>query len=242
MRNPGRLRAKGLSLGVTVLYVTGWCRSGSTVLGNVLAEAPGVVHAGELRYLWLNGALGQGSNSRCGCGAQLASCPLWSRVLEAVRPAGRTPLEHAADVVACQRRRFRTRHTWRTLRRPPRDTWAATLGATYHAVARLTGAEAVARAHREASLRLRYEELTADPRGSVARILALLGRPAANPVREDGTVEVGENHTVTGNPDRFRRGTVALREDRAWRQGLPRPQRLAVTVLALPLLARYGYL
>jgi len=33
---------------VAVLYVTGWCRSGSTVLGNILAEVPGVFHAGEL--------------------------------------------------------------------------------------------------------------------------------------------------------------------------------------------------
>src|SRR6266536_2197717 len=284
MRNPGRVRAKGLSLRVSVLYVTGWCRSGSTVLGNVLAQAPGVVHAGELRYLWLNGVLGRGSNSRCGCGRELASCPLWSRVLEEVRPATRAPLEHAAEVVACQQRHFRTRHTWRVLRRPPLGTWAATLGATYHAVARLTGAEvivdsskyaadaallahldgvrpaylhlvrdprggawswlrpkdytgrrgavnstacwlgfnlaaeAVARAHREASLRLRYEELTADPHASVARILALVDRTAANPVGADGTVELGENHTVTGNPDRFRRGAWSPRwRCRCWR-------------------------
>jgi hypothetical protein len=103
-------------------------------------------------------------------------------------------------------------------------------------------AEAVARARRGGSLRLRYEELTADPRASVARVLALLDRTAINPVRADGTVELAENHTVTGNPDRFRRGTVALREDRAWRQGLSRPQRLVVTTMALPLLTRYGYL
>ena len=293
---------------LTVLYVTGWCRSGSTVLGNVLAEAPGVFHAGELRYLWLNGVLGRGSNTRCGCGAELTSCPLWSRVLEEVRPAGRAPLEHAAEVVGCQQRHFRTRHTWRVLRRPHLGAWAATLGATYHAVARRTGAEvivdsskyaadaallahldgvhpaylhlvrdprgvawswlrpkdytgrrgtvnstacwlgfnlaaeAVARDRHDGSLRLRYEELTADPRASVARVLALLDRTAVNPVRADGTVELGENHTVTGNPDRFRRGTVALREDRAWRQGLSRPRRLVVTTMALPLLARYGYL
>jgi hypothetical protein len=61
-------------------------------------------------------------------------------------------------------------------------------------------------------------------------------------VRPDGIVELGENHTVTGNPDRFHRGPVELREDRAWRRNLPPPQRLVVTTLALPLLARYGYL
>ena len=40
-----------------VLYVTGWLRSGSTMLGNVLGELPGVLHAGELHYLWRNGVL-----------------------------------------------------------------------------------------------------------------------------------------------------------------------------------------
>src|SRR5215469_4434902 len=95
---PGGAGGRGF-MSVAVLYVTGWCRSGSTVLGNVLAEVPGIFHAGELRFLWQNGVLGTGSNRRCGCGAELLDCPLWSRVLEAGRPASRTLAGHAADVV-----------------------------------------------------------------------------------------------------------------------------------------------
>ena len=63
-----------------VLYVVGWQRSGSTVLGNVLGSMPGVVHIGELQYLF-----GQNhpADFRCGCGARLPICPLWESVLKA---------------------------------------------------------------------------------------------------------------------------------------------------------------
>jgi hypothetical protein len=294
---------------LTVLYVSGWCRSGSTVLGNVLAEVPGFFHAGELRYLWLNGVLGAGSNRRCGCGDPLAACPVWSKVLAAVTPADRTPEEHAAEVVAWQAG-CRTRHTWRVLHgRPAGGGWPAVLAATYRAVAEVTGAEvvvdtskyasdaawlwrldglrqaqlhlvrdpravacsyrrpkayverrsaldstlhwvganlaaeAVARAHPGGSLWVRHEDLTADPRAVVGRVLALAGRPAApNPVAAGGTVTLGANHTVTGNPVRFERGPTRLQGGQGWRSGLPARRRALVTAVALPLLHRYRYL
>jgi hypothetical protein len=299
---------RGPRVPLTVLYFTGWCRSGSTVLGNVLAEVPGTVHVGELRYLWLNGVLGAGSNDHCGCGLALTDCPLWARVLETVRPPGRTLADHAADVVSWQSK-CRTRHTWRVRRRPPGNGWPATLAATYRAIAEATGAqvivdsskfasdaalllhvpgirpayvqlvrdphgvawswlqpkqytgrrgalnstyywtafnlaaEAVGRARRDAMLRLRYEDLARDPHGAVNRVLALIGRgDADNPVAEDGTVELGDNHTVTGNPNRFARGRITITEDLRWRSKLSAPRRAAVTAMALPLLKRYGYL
>lgn len=290
---------------LTVLYVTGWCRSGSTVLGNVLAEVPGVFHTGELRYLWQNGVLGTGSNRRCGCGADLTDCPLWSKVLRAGCPDGRDLAAHAADVVGWQSG-CRTRHTRRVLRRPPANGWPDTLAATYRAIAAETGASLIVDSSKYASdaallghldgiravsvhlvrdprgvalswlrpkdytgrrgalnstwywlgfnaaaeavtragtgLRIRYEDLTADPRGAVAQVLALVGRDAAeNPVGADGAVELGANHTVTGNPNRFERGTTRLAEDRRWHSGLSRPRRIATTVMALPQLHRYGY-
>jgi hypothetical protein len=300
-RSPG-----GLWSSVMVLYITGWCRSGSTMLGNVLAEAPGVVHVGELRFLWRNGVLGTGSNRRCGCGSNHRECPFWSDVLEEIRPAGRSLERHAAEVVAWQEE-YRTRHTWRVLRAPPRNGWPRTLAAAYRAIARVSGArvivdsskyaadaavlstlpeiegryvhlirdpravacswarpkaytgrrsvlnstlhwtgfnlaaEAVGRAHRADSLHLRYEDLTGSPRAAVGAVLALLGHDGPNPVAADGTVELGGNHTVTGNPNRFARGRTAIEEDRRWHTALPRPQRSAATLLSLPLLNRYGY-
>lgn len=91
-----------------VLYITGWMRSGSTLLGNILNELPEVRHVGELHYLWRNGVLGRGSNSTCGCGTSLRACPLWSGVLEDTDGTG---LEATARRTAMrQHALLRTRH------------------------------------------------------------------------------------------------------------------------------------
>ena len=58
---------------LTILCITGWCRNGSTIIGNVLNEVPGVFHVGELHFLWKN-SVGRGANSSCGCGLNLAKC------------------------------------------------------------------------------------------------------------------------------------------------------------------------
>jgi hypothetical protein len=95
-------------LSLRVLYITGWCRSGSTLLGNLLNELDGVLHVGELHYLWQNGVLGTGTNSWCGCGMPIADCPLWSTVLSRT---GRSPTRLAAEMINAQQRLLRTRHT-----------------------------------------------------------------------------------------------------------------------------------
>jgi hypothetical protein len=296
---------------LTVLHVTGWCRSGSTLLGNALNEVEGVVHVGELHYLWRNGVLRAGSISSCGCGRELTECPLWSRVLATELGGRGTLLDLAPDIVRWQDARFRTRHTWRLLRRPGGDAaragYLAVMAAVYRAIQAATGArvivdsskyaseaaalrwldgvtpralhmvrdpravagswrrekayigrrgaldstwywigfnlaaEAVARRLPGASARLRYEDFTADPEGSVRRVLELVGEPADRSPVAGTRVRLGGNHTVTGNPDRFLTGDVTIREDDAWRRRLPRRVALEVTAMALPWLRRYGY-
>jgi hypothetical protein len=132
-----------------VLYVTGWCRSGSTIVGNVLGELAGVEHVGELHYLWRNGVLREGTNTTCGCGAEVADCPLWSTVID--RVAGADPTAEARRLIEVQRSHLRTRHTRRRLReslghRPvPEPVHLAvrrTL-ATYRAIREVTGARLI---------------------------------------------------------------------------------------------------
>ncbi|REK89820.1 sulfotransferase [Streptomyces inhibens] len=94
-----------------ILYVTGWMRSGSTLLGNVLNELPGVLHVGELHYLWQNGVLESGTNSDCGCGLSLRDCPLWSAVLTATQSATPDATATAHHVTMRQHALLRTRHT-----------------------------------------------------------------------------------------------------------------------------------
>jgi hypothetical protein len=115
------------------------------------------------------------------------------------------------------------------------------LDSTWYWVGFNLAAEAVSRRLPGASMPLRYEDFTADPEGSVRRVLSLLGEPAGRcPVR-GRRVTLGGNHTVTGNPDRFLTGEVEVREDDAWRRRLPRRASVAATALALPWLRRYGY-
>jgi len=64
-----------------VLFVAGSGRSGSTLVTNVLGQAPGVLAAGELHYLWQRGAL---ENRPCGCGERFADCPVWTRAMKEV--------------------------------------------------------------------------------------------------------------------------------------------------------------
>jgi hypothetical protein len=117
------------------------------------------------------------------------------------------------------------------------------IGSTWYWAGFNLAAEAVGRGRGAAAARMRYEELTASPRDAVTRVLALIGREAAaSPVAADGTVVLGANHTVTGNPDRFERGRISITEDLRWRRGLPAGKRAAVTAMALPQMLRYGYL
>jgi hypothetical protein len=49
------------------------------------------------------------------------------------------------------------------------------------------------------------------------------------------------NHTIAGNPSRFRSGEIELRNDDRWRREQQPGPRITSTCLALPLLHRYGY-
>ncbi|WP_329079189.1 MULTISPECIES: sulfotransferase [unclassified Streptosporangium] len=126
-----------------ILCITGWCRNGSTIIGNILNEVPEFFHVGEMHFLWKNSA-GRGANSSCGCGRPLTECHIWSRILLLDRPPGVSAEAHADAVIRRQLACVRTRHTWRVLGRGLHSAeireHAALMTRTYHAVAALTGA------------------------------------------------------------------------------------------------------
>lgn len=62
-----------------VVSLVGAGRSGSTLLSGILGEVPGVLDAGELRWLWARDLPAQ---RICGCGARPAACPVWSEVTQ----------------------------------------------------------------------------------------------------------------------------------------------------------------
>jgi hypothetical protein len=295
---------------IKVLSINGWCRNGSTIIGNLLNEVPGFFHVGELHFLWKN-AYGNGSNTKCGCGLDLLVCPIWSKVIAAELPPGADPEAHAQEVRRRQWGKLRTRHTWRVLggdHGPDIRDHAQTMARTYRAIAEATGARvivdstkipgeaallssvegiepiylhlvrdpravahswrkpkdyayamsaarstaywigfnlasrALVKRHPERSTFLRYEDFTADPAATIRSLIELCGGdPAGNPVH-GRTARLQKNHTVTGNPDRFKSGPTEIRAfDGMWQRELSTPAKLATLALALPLLAHYRY-
>ena len=89
---------------------------------------------------------------------------------------------------------------------------------------------------------LRYEDFVAAPVESVRRVAALVGKGDAKlPFVDATTVELAANHTVSGNPDRLRSGSVTIASAGATRKKLSSRQELVVTALTLPILVRFGY-
>jgi len=89
---------------------------------------------------------------------------------------------------------------------------------------------------------VRYEDLMVEP-ATFGKILALAGEEEYHlPLLDGPAVELGENHIVAGNPNRFRRGRMEFRTDVEWEREMSRSDRRKVTALTWPLLLRYGYL
>jgi hypothetical protein len=91
-------------------------------------------------------------------------------------------------------------------------------------------------------MRLRYEDLVADPRGTTERICRTVGLPMASlPFIEEHVVDLLPIHAVAGNPVRRSSGPVEIRPDDEWRQRMSSRDRRAVTALTAPALAAFGY-
>ncbi|MBB2944619.1 hypothetical protein FB565_004352 [Actinoplanes lutulentus] len=103
-------------------------------------------------------------------------------------------------------------------------------------------AERLSRAYPNRHRRLRYEDFAAAPKNGIESLLDFTDtQSTTGPFLDESTVRLEPNHTVSGNPSRFRTGEVVLKADDRWRADQPIGPRLAVTALALPMLHRYGY-
>jgi hypothetical protein len=128
---------------VTVVYLGGFGRSGSTLVERMLGAAPGWVNIGELVDLARSVAP---TDELCGCGRPFSSCPMWTQVGE-VAFKGWTD-DVLARLIELQRAAARQRHLPGLLgprRRPPEalvDLRAA-YARIYRAVAEVTGSNVV---------------------------------------------------------------------------------------------------
>ena len=303
---------------IRVLYVAGFGRSGSTLLGNVLGQTDGFVSVGEIRNIWLHGLI---QNKICGCGAPFDECEMWQSVLseafggtDGVDPEnmihlreswGRTmhiPLmlasptrrlirERLAEYLHNLERLYRAVQTVTGSRIivdtskfpsygftvgmvPSVDLYVVHLVRDPRAVAyswlrkklqpdpetpeyilrdsptrsslrwtaRNLGTELLWRRSPKRYLMLRYEDFIAEPRKTIGRVLELVREETAPlPHVAEHEVELGANHNIWGNPNRFQTGLVRLRPDDEWASRMQPRDKALVTLLTLPLLARYEY-
>lgn len=124
-----------------VVYLTGWGRSGSTVLNRLLV-GDHVVGVGELRLLWQRGVQ---QRQDCSCGKSWDTCELWNPVVHAV-------LGRHADTdpsITAGRLHDLGRKAGRAISRRPDDLdgaagkYAAVLGEVYSNIAAQTGATVI---------------------------------------------------------------------------------------------------
>jgi hypothetical protein len=92
--------------------------------------------------------------------------------------------------------------------------------------------------------RVRYEDLVRDTVGVLAKIKTFgwsAGGETASADVSGTEVALPSGHLCSGNPMRFQRGTVQIKEDVAWRSEMSARNRRLVETLAFPLLLRYRY-
>lgn len=162
---------------VTLLYIGGSGRSGSTLLERVIGQMPAMFPLGEVVFLWRRGVV---EDQLCGCGERFHACAFWRRVGdEAFGGWDRVDVE---EVLALQRAVDRNRHIPRVLAGAAAPRYRRTLlryadylVPVYRAAVSVSGAEVLIDSSKHAStafvlsrfgdLDLRVVHLVRDSRG-----------------------------------------------------------------------------
>jgi hypothetical protein len=308
---------------VTVLYIGGHGRSGSTILAQTLGQIPGFVNVGELWQIWYRGLR---ENERCGCGRPFYSCEFWRAVgdeafggwdnvdvdkMVAFRPYLKS-LRYAPHYILAVKTGIHSRkintlleecgpvlqRLYRAIQRvsgagvivdsSKRSSYAALLNllpfADLRVVHLVRDSRAVAyswqrtkespavvgglmprmspaKASRRWSLqnysyallsdfarlsRLRYEDFINDPSFYLAETLIRVGfddeAGSLHDVVRGREISLSVDHTVSGNPSRFRTGKIELKPDEEWKVKMRGADKNVITTLTAPLLLKYGYL
>ncbi len=89
-----------------ILYIIGYCRSGSTVIDNILGQLDGFFSAGEIWDLWVRSC-----EAPCSCGKPIKDCEIWIAIFR--QAFGKDPA--SADFEGALRlaqRTDRLHHIW----------------------------------------------------------------------------------------------------------------------------------
>jgi hypothetical protein len=135
-----------------LIYILGFARSGTTILGNLLGEIDGFVHVGELYRLWRRAVL---SKDKCGCGKRVTECELWSTAAanafslkNGKGQSASAQVSRAWETAWKDQRRAESNTKWRDLLLPPRNneslkSYARLMEDVLRNVAEISGARVI---------------------------------------------------------------------------------------------------
>jgi SAM-dependent methyltransferase len=88
---------------------------------------------------------------------------------------------------------------------------------------------------------VQYDEMARDPAAVLRQLAAFAGEPAGDlEFLTSATATLAPTHSVGGNPVRMQSGAIEIKPDEEWRSKIERRDRFVATLIALPLLRRYG--
>ncbi|MCP3975082.1 MAG: sulfotransferase [bacterium] len=90
-------------------------------------------------------------------------------------------------------------------------------------------------------LQVRYEDFIRDPQGVLESIGEFIGLEATAALSGVQELMLSSNHSISGNPSKFEKGAIKLREDREWAASMEAKDFWTTTLLTWPLLLRYRY-
>ena len=299
-----------------LIFITGWGRSGSTILGRVLGQVNGFWMAGELRYI----CLAWTSNRLCGCGVPFRECKTWEnilgrlfggveninaseiiyrykhrRLLKSVPllaiPGGKHIISGSMEnyvgnldklyqsIISCNKCKViidttkypnygyvlkkipsiemyiihlirdprAVSYSWQRskLLDPHKGVFFKTRNHLSSALTWLDQnlrAEILGKLFPQNYLKLKYEDFVQEPEKTFSSILNLVGeKTTQSPFKNGHTIYLKTDHSVAGNPVRFKSGTVDLFLDEEWKKSMTAREKKIVTSITWPLLNRYGY-
>lgn len=95
--------------------------------------------------------------------------------------------------------------------------------------------------------RVRYEDFCRSPRLEtleIIRNIPFLGdrENEVSKIFENNRVFLKSIHSIAGNPDRYKTGTVVIKPDNRWKDDLSTYDKYLIKSITFPLLIRYGYI
>lgn len=175
-----------------VLYVGGWMRSGTTLVGDLAGASPDAVALGEVSGVW-----GEALRGTCQCGLPIPECPLWARVFEAVEARHDLSLDQVGGFAGVVRGVLRTRRFPRlaALRADDPQAWPDDVRRVVDVtrtmvdtVARTTGAAAL------------VDTSKLPPLMQIYRLAGVEALHVVQPVRDPRAVAASENRTRAVRP------------------------------------------